>query len=171
MADEVISEIRQSLSLPSNTEAEAIYQAITDVSYSRGGACIGIINEDTLPPRLEEIVQSGILSYSNADRKLKALIEMISNVNNGVKQKKSFYQLNRTLRRELLELDGAMVFSKSGVIHVIGTIIKLEGSDSSGGGRTAAAMQLSEFGLAIKVSQDGYIQLFRERQCILDVMT
>ena len=52
-----------------------------------------------------------------------------------------------------------------------GTIIKLEGSGSDGGGRTAAAKQLSECGLAIKVSQDGYVQIFKNREPILEIMT
>ena len=86
-------------------------------------------------------------------------------------RQKSFFELDRALRRELLELDGAMVLSSSGDIHVIGTIIKLEGSGSDGGGRTAAAKQLSEYGLAIKVSQDGYVQIFKNREPILEIMT
>lgn len=64
-----------------------------------------------------------------------------------------------------------MALSSSGLIHVIGTIIKLDGSGSDGGGRTAAATQLSKFGLSIKISQDGYVQLFKNEEVIMEIMT
>ena len=101
------------------------------------------------------MISAGLLSTEELSEKLLALKTMIS-VDEGKKvRQRSFYELDRPLRRELLELDGAMVLSSDGKIHVIGTIIKLDGSGSEGGGRTAAAKQLSEYGLAIKVSQDG----------------
>lgn len=146
-----------------------IYQTITDLSYSRGGACIGIVNNDILPEELQTMIEGGLLSVDILDEKRAAIRNLIRH-NDGVSLK-SFYELDRHLRRELLELDGAMVFSKSGLIHVIGTIIKLDGSGSDGGGRTAAAMQLSRFGLAIKISQDGYVQLFKNEMKILEILT
>ena len=166
MSEKAIHQIKNELQL-TDDRANIIYQAITDVSYSRGGACIGIINEDTLPQRLREMVQAGLLSEVKDDHKLVALQSIISSN----EKHENFYELNRYLRRELLELDGAMVLSKNGQIHVIGTIIKLDGSGSDGGGRTAAAKQLSEFGLSIKISQDGYVQFFRNKNAILEILT
>lgn len=171
MADKVIDKIITELCLDAREKAEAIYQAIVDVSYSRGGACIGIINNCVLSEKLNEMINAGLLSNADNNSKLHALKTMISSIDEGKLYQKSFFELDRALRRELLELDGAMVLSSSGQIHVIGTIIKLDGSGSDGGGRTAAAIQLSEFGLAIKVSQDGYVQLFKDRAVILEIMT
>lgn len=127
------------------------------------------MNNDILPEELQTMIKGGLLSVDILDEKRAALKNLIRH-NDGVNLK-SFYELDRHLRRELLELDGAMVFSKSGLIHVIGTIIKLDGSGSDGGGRTAAAMQLSRFGLAIKISQDGYVQLFKNEVKILEILT
>ena len=171
MADKVIDQIKQEVNLKSREQAEIIYQAIVDVSYSRGGACIGIINDSELPPPLMETIKAGLLSVDQPSGKLLALKTMISTGTEQHVRPKSFFELERALRRELLELDGAMVLSNNGDIHVIGTIIKLEGSGSDGGGRTAAAKQLSEYGLAIKVSQDGYVQIFKNREPILEIMT
>lgn len=168
MADKVITEMKKELKLETDSTAEAIYQAIVDVSYSRGGACIGIVTEDILPDNLQEMIKAGLLCENIEDSKLSAIKSMISTLDG---EQKNFYTLNRTLRRELLELDGAMVLSSNGYIHVIGTIIKLDGSGSDGGGRTAAAQQLSEFGLAIKVSQDGYVELYKNRNVILRILT
>ncbi len=171
MANKVISKIQEELELDSQKYAETIYQSIVDVSYSRGGACIGIIKDNELPVRLNEMIRAGLLSDVPEDKKLKALKIMISEVDSNQVRQKSFFELDRALRRELLEFDGAMVLSKGGQIHVIGTIIKLDGSGSEGGGRTAAAMQLSEFGLAIKISQDGYVQIFKNREIVMKIMT
>lgn len=46
------------LETPEN--ASAIYQAVVDVSYSRGGACIGIINQDQLPNKLYDKIKAGL---------------------------------------------------------------------------------------------------------------
>lgn len=171
MADKIIEQIREELNLESSENIAAIYQAIVDVSYSRGGACIGIISQDELPKKLHDKIQAGLLHENTENYKLCAIKRMISISDGEGYRQKNFFELDRSLRRELLELDGAMVLSSSGLIHVIGTIIKLDGSGSDGGGRTAAATQLSEFGLAIKISQDGYVQLFKNKEVIMEIMT
>ena len=171
MADKIIEQIQLELGLETPENAAAIYQAIVDVSYSRGGACIGIINQDQLPNKLHDMIKAGLLQENVENHKLRALKRMISTFDDKKYRQKNFFELDRALRRELLELDGAMVLSSSGLIHVIGTIIKLDGSGSDGGGRTAAATQLSKFGLSIKISQDGYVQLFKNEEVIMEIMT
>lgn len=152
-------------------EASVIYQSITDVSYSRGGACIGIIEDDVLPQKLHDMLEAGLLLNKSKSSKLEAIRTLLSTGGDSMYRQQSFFSINRALRRELLELDGAMVLSSSGYIHAAGTIIRLEGVDNLGGGRTAAAMQLSEFGTAIKVSQDGYVEIFKQREPILKMFT
>lgn len=168
-ADKAIEQLKAELGENNETLISTIYQTITDLSYSRGGACIGIVDGDVLPDDLKRMIETGILSAEPLDKKRSALKDLICHEDN--QSPKTFYELDRHLRRELLELDGAMVFSKSGLIHVIGTIIKLNGIGNDGGGRTAAAMQLSEYGLSIKISQDGYVQLFKNREIILEILT
>lgn len=167
--DKMIQQIQAELGDVAPEVVSIISQTITDLSYSRGGACIGIIHDDTIPSVLHQMIEGGLLSVDSTDEKRTAIRNLIQRSDKN--EMKSFYELDRHLRRELLELDGAMVFSKSGIIHVIGTIIKLNDSGSVGGGRTAAAMQLSGFGLAVKISQDGYVQLFRNREKILEILT
>lgn len=167
--DKVIERIKQELGEDTADVVPMIYQTITDLSYSRGGACIGIIHDDQISDDFRQMVEGGLLSEEFSDTKRAAIKSLIKQQDgDGIK---SFYELDRHLRRELLELDGATVFSKSGLIHVIGTIIKLNDSGSDGGGRTAAAMQLSEYGLAVKISQDGYVQLFKNREKILEILS
>lgn len=166
-AQRAINQIKTELELDDISKAELIYQAISDASFNRGGACLGIIQEESLPIDLEDQLEAGLATHDPKDKKVIALQTIITSGGRA----NSFYDINRYLRRELLELDGAMVLSKNGKIFVIGTIIKINGSDSDGGGRTAAAKQLSEYGLAIKVSQDGKVQFFRKHKIVYEMMT
>lgn len=65
----------------------------------------------------------------------------------------------------ILTSDGLTTMSRSGIVLGAGEIIDLQtggGEQISGGGRTQAAISASRFGLAIKVSEDGPITLFRD---------
>jgi DNA integrity scanning protein DisA with diadenylate cyclase activity len=85
---------------------------------------------------------------------------MISNVN--------FSNLDRKLRTELVSMDGACILDLAGNICAAGAIIKND-SGSSEGGRGAAAKKLSEFGIAIKISTDGYIEIYRDREIVFSI--
>lgn len=73
---------------------------------------------------------------------------------------RKFHELGRKLRLELMGIDGATIVDYDGTIIAVGAIIKIE-AGSSGGGRLAAAKILSNYGISIKISNDGSIQGFR----------
>ncbi len=83
-------------------------------------------------------------------------------------REQNFIVLDRKLRAELIAMDGACVMDFNGNIHSIGAIIQND-SGSSGGGRTSAAKKLSKYGLAVKVSTDGYIELFIKEKNIYSI--
>ena len=56
-------------------------------------------------------------------------------------------------------MDGATILDENGYVISFGAIIQND-SGSSGGGRGAAARKLSYYGLAIKISTDGYIEVY-----------
>ncbi len=68
----------------------------------------------------------------------------------------SFQTIDRKLRTELISMDGACIIDPNGRFLAIGAIIQND-SGSSGGGRSAAAKKLSQYGFSIKISTDGYI--------------
>ena len=75
-----------------------------------------------------------------------------------------FNTINRKLRSELTGLDGATIIEKDGHVVSFGAIIQNE-KGSSGGGRGAAAKRLSDYGgLAIKISTDGYIEVYIDKE-------
>ena len=60
-------------------------------------------------------------------------------------------------------MDGAVLLKKNGDIIAIGAIINIKDGEISEGGRTAAARKLAEKGIAVKVSNDGYIRAFKKK--------
>ena len=60
----------------------------------------------------------------------------------------------------MLALDGAVVIKHTGEVIAVGAIVQVPGG-STGGGRKAAATELSKLGVGIKVSADGPIEILR----------
>lgn len=56
-------------------------------------------------------------------------------------------------------MDGAAILNFDGSIISFGAIIQND-SGSYGGGRGAAAKKLSKYGFAIKISTDGYVEVY-----------
>lgn len=81
---------------------------------------------------------------------------------------KSFDKLDRKLRSELLGLDGACIIGCNGKVQAFGAIIQND-SGSLGGGRGAAARKLSEYGMAVKISTDGYIEIYVEGDLVYSI--
>lgn len=72
----------------------------------------------------------------------------------------NFIKIDKKLKAELIGLDGACIMDLSGEIIAFGAIIEND-AGSSGGGRGAAAKKLSNFnGFSIKISTDGYIEVY-----------
>lgn len=83
-------------------------------------------------------------------------------------QGKKFAAMDRKLRSELIGLDGACILYFSGKVYSYGAIIQND-SGSTGGGRGAAAKKLSKYGLAVKISTDGYIELYVNSECVYEI--
>lgn len=159
----------------------AIYASILDVSLSHTGGIISVVDskyiatESDLPAkeRFSEILAKSDMLIDDIDLNIihnefdersiqdnerrKRLLKrsmLYSLVN-----KKNFIQIDRKLRNELIALDGACIIDQTGRVISFGAIIRNE-KGSSEGGRGAAAKSLSQFGMAVKISTDGYIELF-----------
>ncbi|MBO5966921.1 MAG: hypothetical protein J6S14_00305 [Clostridia bacterium] len=173
----------------SDSLIESIYASTLDVSFSHTGGIISIVNDvsyltksekDGFPILhkcdflLDQISYDSLKSYFKDQNenynitnnkhltlsegeinkrilKRKALDKLVN--------KKTFCKIDRKLRNELISLDGACILTTKGDICSFGAIIKND-SGSSGGGRGAASKKLSRFGMAIKISTDGYIELY-----------
>ena len=79
-----------------------------------------------------------------------------------------FWLIDRKLRNELISLDGACILNCNGEVISCGAIIQND-SGSSAGGRGAAAKKLSKYGMAVKISTDGYIEVYYETDVVYEI--
>lgn len=143
--------IRQ-MGVPQNEDIrKAIYETALDSSFARSGACIGVIAAGRLKLAEDTIAATDWLS-----RGLSSKAKTIARIVN----ERKFQELDRTLRQELVAIDGATVIDHEGNVVAVGAILKMKGGSTSGG-RTAAAKQLALLGLGVKISQDGGISGYR----------
>lgn len=158
--------------------ARTIYRTLIDVSYSHGGACIAITNDANNPTLLKmayptllnesdkQLVKDSIgLDERNqlSDEELHNTPQSefrLSALKGFVGDFTIYHKLDPFLRRELIEMDGALILGPSGEIHAVASIINPNGASAYSGGRTTAAIRLSIHGMGIKVSQDGYIKFY-----------
>lgn len=146
--------IRQ-MSIPKDQKIrKAIYETALDASFSRTGACIGVVSYE-FAGKWAEVVASTDLLEVGSSTKTKAIKQIVGD--------RKFQELDRTLRQELVAIDGSTVIDHTGKIVAVGAILKIGGGSTSGG-RTAAAQQLGTMGLGVKVSQDGGITGFRQKE-------
>jgi hypothetical protein len=137
---------------------QAVYQSCLDASFARTGACIGVLKARSAG-RIGATVPARELIADPVQTRTKLLREAV---------RRPFQSLDRRLRQELLAMDGATVLKHNGEVVAAGSIVKVPGS-SAGGGRRAAAVQLSRFGLGIKISSDGPITGFRLKKVIFSL--
>jgi hypothetical protein len=144
--------IIKQMSPPRNLEVRrAIYETCLDASFARSGACFGVVSQQKRG-KTAYVSESDLLNGGRPSTKAQAAKKLIGDL--------PFQSLDRRLRQELVSIDGATVLSHTGEILAVGAILRIP-SGSASGGRRAAARQLSNLGLGIKVSQDGGVEAFR----------
>jgi len=135
---------------------DAMYKTALDVSYTRTGAILACVDEKNNSEKLRKLIGDDNYTINGKGKQ-----ETIKKLING----KCFQELDRALRAELASMDGAFIFDRHGNILTVGTIINLEkgGGIINGGGRKTATLTLAKYGLAIKISNDTYIECYDEK--------
>jgi hypothetical protein len=138
----------------------AVYQSCIDASFARTGGCIALLTRDgERDLRKKKIVSiSDMISTKKITRT--KLLDKIA--------KAPFQNIDRLIRQEILSMDGASVLNNKGKFITAGAIIKVPGG-SVGGGRRAAAINLSKWGIGIKISADGPIVGFKKKKEIFSL--
>ncbi|MBE6946319.1 MAG: hypothetical protein E7459_09580 [Ruminococcaceae bacterium] len=163
---------------------KSIFASVLDVSFSHAGGIIAVVgggkweqsvgdkkilnpcdnllngadNETLRQAYLKDesgCVQEELERHSKEIRKRLHKRTMMKKLTGG----KVFQKLDRKLRGELIAMDGACILNHAGEVYSFGAIIQND-SGSTGGGRGAAAKKLSTYGMAVKISTDGYIELY-----------
>lgn len=143
---------------------KAIYCTLLDVSFAHTGGCLAIVVNNS--KKIDQVIKDRFTLDINAippekvEQKTKEKIEVLKYLLSDLDgHLKSFYDVEKPLRKEIMSLDGATVVSLDGNFYCAGSIVSVPGG-SKGGGRTAAAEKLAEFGVGIKISEDGYIEAY-----------
>ena len=165
---------------------KAIYLSALDTSFNRTGGCIVHVNNSESINVLKHIDDADVLnkdsfdsiqqikkdqsffSYFEKENEETPSYENFLMENKCIKSAtirqlikgRKFQELDRKFRQDLIAMDGATVIGYDGTIIAVGAIIKIE-AGSSGGGRLAAAKTLSNYGVSIKISNDGSMQGFK----------
>lgn len=152
---------------------ENIFASVLDVSFSHAGGIISIVGDSwpgsasnasnsisVLHPCDDFLNDYNAITLSSEEKESeerkriqkRTILTRLTN-------KKHFSEIDRKLRSELIALDGACILNCRGEVISFGAIIQND-SGSTGGGRGAAAKKLSQYGMAVKISTDGYIELY-----------
>lgn len=164
----------------------SIYLSALDTSFNRCGGCIVHVNSTETTNVLKHIDDADVLdnnSYVSIQqiKKEKSLFSDLAGDDSEMETfddflrdskciksatirqlvaGRKFQELDRKFRQDMLAMDGATIIGNDGTIIAVGAIVKIE-AGSSGGGRLAAAKTLSNYGVAIKISNDGTMQGFK----------
>ena len=164
----------------------AIYISALDTSFNRCGGCIVHVNSGDSVNVLKHIDEADVLykdcyDYIQQEKINQSFFAGIDETTTEIPDfdtflleekcsktatlkkliaDKKFQDLDRKFRQELIAIDGATVIDYDGRILAVGAIIKIE-AGSTGGGRLAAAKTLSNYGISIKISNDGSMQGFK----------
>lgn len=139
-----------------------LYKSAIDVSFRRtGGLFILLCNKI----HLRKIVPQGdAIKDKKRERAHVAFDKSLAD--------QTVASIPRLIRAELAALDGAIVVDNRNKVLAYGAVLKSPpGSkvDSAEGSRSKAAKAASEFGLAIKVSSDGDITIYRKGITLLEL--
>jgi len=152
---------------------ETIFASVLDVSFSHAGGIISIVGDSWPGSKSQNRSSNPVLhpcddflndydatTYSSEEKGFEATKRMQKRtILMNLTGQKRFFDLDRKLRSELISLDGACILNCRGEVISFGAIIQND-SGSTGGGRGAAAKKLSRYGMAVKISTDGYIELY-----------
>ena len=133
---------------------KSIYQSSLDVSFARTGGCIGIIEDQYLETIKRDIIKDGDSFSEPKNEKSLDLYQFVKDM--------KFHEIDRRIRSELMGIDGAIVLDKQGNILTMGSIINIS-EKSEDGARTAATKTLARYGIAIKISMDGEIKIYKRK--------
>ena len=167
--------------------SKTIYQSILDASFAHSGACISIadfghhgktlrhilhnclIDEDieSSPEFIKKVGKSKYYAMCAKQAVIRQLTHYSIKANNR-RTTDLFGNLSNKLRVELLSMDGAVVLDRRGSIKAVGAILQIS-PGSEEGGRFAATRELSKFGVAFKVSEDGGITGLANEEVILKI--
>ena len=130
----------------------AVYLTALDLAFSGKGGCLGVLQTgDPLSDAHALVNESLLFSSDNPTDNVQFLSEIVGD--------DKFHDIPRRMRLSICSLDGAVILDSYGTVLALGAILRTSGNSFHGGGRSAAAQMLAQYGMGIKVSDDGFIEV------------
>lgn len=164
----------------SSEQIEKLYSYVLNLSFAKTGGCIAIIDKEQLSEFKEKFninnwFDNLLVNQNEIDENMKKIEEnqkkfyeyklskrhIIEQLTRGI----NFYNLDERLMLELSSMDGAIIIDKEGNMIAVSSIVDLT-ERGEGGGRSAATKTLSKYGIAIKVSTDGYFEIYNNKDIV-----
>jgi DNA integrity scanning protein DisA with diadenylate cyclase activity len=79
------------------------------------------------------------------------------------------HRTDRRIIADLASVDGALIVDRTGRVIAYGAMVRTSSSDSTQGARSRAAVAASRIGLAVKVSSDGGISVYRQGRLVVSL--
>lgn len=142
--------------------AKRIYRTALDVSFRRSGGLLVVLRSHQ---HLRQLVRAGDAIGDGSRAPIDAALD---DALPGV----LVQSIPRRILTELAGLDGAVIVANSGALLAYGAIVqprrrgRIRGAEGS---RTKAAIGASSYGLAVKISADGDISVFKAGKLVLSV--
>lgn len=151
--DTVVSKIAFGSKKFNQTLRENVYASALDVSFSRSGGCIAYFYKMHQKKGIKLIDENDLIHVPNNIKS-----HFMKNISSNV-----FQNIDRSLRQELLGIDGATVVDQDGNLIAVGSIVSVS-PGSEEGGRSAATRELSKYGISLKISEDGKVSVYKDDQ-------
>lgn len=152
------SVIYEHFSVPYATEEEnakrAVYLTTLDLAFSGKGGCLGILQTPDPGRDAYKLINENMLFAAENPAATARLLA-------GIAGSRKFHEMPRRIRAGFCSLDGATLIDAQGTILAAGAILRTNGNPLQGGGRSAAAQALAGYGIGVKISDDGFIEIYR----------
>jgi DNA integrity scanning protein DisA with diadenylate cyclase activity len=135
-----------------------LYRVALDLAFRRSGGLLVVASTQKKAVKLIT-AQGDLIGSSSRSNSEQALDRALSEA--------SVLSMDRRVIADLAGLDGALVVHRSGRLVAYGAMVRAKSNVSQQGSRSRAAIGASEYGLAIKVSSDGGISVYRQGDCVI----
>lgn len=146
--------------------AERLFTVALNLAESRRGALFVVLDreEGSLGPAEHLLAAGDLLDDAVSEPATKGQIHYLL-------RRKFALELEPNVLQSIAQVDGGIVMDREGRLLAFGAILRTGGELAAAldGGRTTAALHASRFGLALKISEDGFVSLYRDGQCVWEI--
>jgi len=132
--------------------AERLFVVALSLAEERRGALFIVLDEGASAAGM--VAPEDLLDHHEANRTTRAHYLL---------RDRTVVELEPAILQSIAGVDGGIVLDRRGRLLAFGAILRTNGASLAAleGGRSTAAMYASRFGLALKVSEDGFVSFYR----------